>query len=634
MSVRRLGWVLLVVAAGCAETLPRPLTAGQLQQRWSGEALVVYLSQPDASPAACDLLSPGPGRGASISEDLRYGVVAGLVDGKIPPVLWRSCVDRLVRTAGSDSATLLLDRVLVAYGEALADRQLDDNPVLQGRVDAMQAVYLNRPSDRSAHPNAIGNLVAYARFNLEKGWLGPQATRHATALVEAVDIDRGWLRGRQIDRTTLDQLLAARDEAHLRQISQYVPALELRVEARRQVIRLHIQASSDPDLRSHAAAVEQTVMLRGANPISTGAHPPLRARLNLPVRQIWVRQQILAGTATVLGSAELRQAVSVLPELPLRRGIEVDVEGLARPVTICAPASALDPEPCLAASEITIASPLVRLDGDAVMHFVDDLAGREVARLAREEGPVVVPISVAGRRLAELTWELAFEKPSDLVLPGLATGSPLLVRVERRPGGRLLESVRANGADYLAVVEPFDAAGFHIVGRGKDGRSGSDGSSGSDGLSGISGSSASCPFSSGGDGGVGGDGSNGGDGGDGDRGSDGPAIKVEVACGGAPCGDLVALLESTVRSVGGRGGSGGRGGRGGRGGSGGSSGSGATCFTDHGTTSVSRGRDGLRGHDGLSGRDGSTGRDGAAGVVRVRAVNYDGHRDLAVHIEK
>ena len=622
-STRGWGVVLAVAVAGasCGPPLPLPVTASQLHAQWSGPVLVEYLGQADASASVCSL---PPGTAAQsrawLSQDVRVSLMFGLSNGVIPPPRWRACADQLVRSADAASAVLLLDAVVAEYTHAISDGQLDRDPRRQARVDALQSVYLGRPADRSSHSQVIAALEAKVATARAQGRMGPWAARHALAFVDTIDIERGWFRGHVVELATLDWLFADGDEGLLRDCSQRLPAPDLRAQARRRVIRLHIQASSDPDVRAHAAAIEETVMKVGANPVSLDAHPPVHARLDLPVRQVRVRQRPVDATAVLLASAQSPQGVSLLPELPLRGALQVDVEGLARPVTVCAPAAVLDPAPCVSGDALAIASPLVTVDHDGVVRFTDHLSAQELERLAREAESVVLPVSVAGQRLSELQWALAFEKPADLIFTWTGSGPELLVRVTRGAGGRLIDTIDADGKIYLAVVEAAEAARFRIVSSGIDGASGSNGLDGSDGLSGMSGSSASC-MAPGSDGSRGGDGSNGGDGGDGGGGGAGGPVRIEVACGQAPCADLVALAKRTISSEGGRGGAGGKGGRGGRGGPGGSGGSGTTCTSADGQfSSVSGGQDGLSGSDGLAGRDGSSGFNGSPGPVTVVVV--------------
>ena len=612
--------LLLVLGWGCAERVPLPITATELRQQWSGPALIAYLGQPDASAAVCDLRPPRPGLIVSIPADVRETLVDGLVEGTVPPVLWRACVERMLRTADGASVALLLDQVAHSYGRALSDQNLETNPTLQARVEAMEIVFLDSPPDHRADPDVMAALVSDVREAVTRGRFGPWAARHGAGLLEAMDIEQGRVRGRVVDRARLDQLLAAGDEALLLRCSQHLPTPELRTEARRRVIRLRIQASPDPALRADAAAIEQTVMKFGVNRVSPSAHAPLRARVKLPVRQVLVRQQVLERTAMLLGAADQRPGLSVVPDLPLRHALEIDLEGLTRPVTICAPLAALDPEPCLAADEITVENPLVTLDREGVLHFVDHLSVPQVTRLAQEDQQIVLPISIAGRRLVAVTWALAFEKPADLTLRGNVSGPDLRVRVERGAGTRLVQTVRAAGETYVAVVERADTPTFRIVSRGPDGGAGMNGQPGSDGSAGLSGSNASCPSSSGEAGGPGSDGSAGGDGGGGGNAGNGGAIQVEIACGVARCDDLVALLRTTIVSVGGSGGPGGSGGDGGRGGRGGMGGSSTSCITDDGSHTLFGGRDGLSGRDGIAGRSGFPGSAGVPGAVSVRVV--------------
>ena len=537
---------MVVVAAGCAEALPVPLTATALRQHWTGAALVTYLGQPDASAAVCDLPSPQPGVAASVTDFMTDHLVDALGDGTIPPPLWRACVDNMVRSADSASAVRLLDRVVAAYSRAFTMQRLEADASLQARVDAMEAVYLGTAGGSRGPRQRRRQCRRQLARRAGRGALGSWASPHATAFLDAVDIEEGRLRGRVVDAATLDRLFAAGDETLLRRCSERLPAADLRTEARRRVIRLHIQASRDPEVRAHADAVENTMMIRGFNPASLEAHPPRRARLDLPARQITVRQQVQAGTATLLGSAARQPPLSVLPEIALRGALEIDLEGLSRPLTICAPAAQLDPEPCVTADQITVASPLVTIDREGALRFVDNLPAAQVARLARQVDQVALPISVAGRRLLDPEWALTFEKPpDDLDLPATPGEPDLRIRVERGPHGRLVDTVHARDRDYLIAVEAADAASFHIISRGAAGRSGSDGSDGSDGSSGMSGSSASCSFS-GGDGSPGGDGSNGSDGSDGGAGGPGGNIQVDIVCGGALCADLVSLVGRTI----------------------------------------------------------------------------------------
>src|SRR5579871_4211396 len=87
--------LFLICVLGCARQFRLPMTAAEMAQHDSGDALVAYLGQRDASPAVCDLRAQGP-HVSSVSPDVREALVSGLVDGKIDPGLWRRCVEAIL----------------------------------------------------------------------------------------------------------------------------------------------------------------------------------------------------------------------------------------------------------------------------------------------------------------------------------------------------------------------------------------------------------------------------------------------------------------------------------------------------------------------------------------------------------
>ncbi|HEX6839865.1 MAG TPA: hypothetical protein VF334_24990, partial [Polyangia bacterium] len=100
MRLVTLSALALVVAAGagCAHTYALPMTAAELAADGSGDALVAYLGQRDASPTVCDLGAAGPHL-AGLDDDDRAALVRGLVDGTIAPEPWRRCANALLRSS-------------------------------------------------------------------------------------------------------------------------------------------------------------------------------------------------------------------------------------------------------------------------------------------------------------------------------------------------------------------------------------------------------------------------------------------------------------------------------------------------------------------------------------------------------
>jgi hypothetical protein len=410
----------------------------------------------------------------------------------------------------------------------------------------------------------------------------------------------------------------------LRLLISHLPRPDLRDEARRRVIRMHIGASPFPEVREHAAAVEDVVMQRGGNPLSLSEHPPQSGRLDplkVPVRGVLVRQHVFQQTATLLGYSGEKPGLSVLPELSLRGALFVQTQGLSRAVTLCAPAEELDPSPCVAVESVTLENPVAYLDKDGAFHFVESLPMHDAVNLAQLRDKFLLPVLVAGKRLLSFEWSLYYERPEDVVLAGPTPGSGgpnLNVYADHRDPNRFIFTISGPSGPMLAVVENPDAAMFHIVSAGARGYTGQAGYAGQPGSPGTDGMSASCPGMSGGNGSPGGPGGNGGPGGPGGPGGDGGDVEVELACTRGYCRDATVLLQSTVASVAGPGGYGGRGGPGGPGGQGGAGGSGTSCTNADGTsTYLSGGSAGYNGPNGANGQDGPPGQPGRPGRVTV-----------------
>ncbi|HEY2899187.1 MAG TPA: hypothetical protein VGL59_01330 [Polyangia bacterium] len=613
----------MVAASGCA-SFPQPLTANQLAQYRSAPAVVAYLGQADASAAVCDLGSVGPHL-VVVDQDLREALAGGLREGKIPPAVWRDCVTNIVRGRDHEGASSMLDAVSDTYRALLTDAHVETSASWQERLVAAHDVLANRPLGVNPHALSLATLRSELQRVLAGG-PGPVARSNGEDLRTVLDLERGVLRGTTVDLPGLDDLARKGDETTLRRAADRLPDSKLRDEARRRVIRLHIDASPFAEVRAGAAAVEQLLMTTGNNHVALAEHPPVRGWIEPQApspRAVLVRQNPVQQTATLLGLATVdRVRAPALPPPSLRDAIRVELEGIARPVTVCAPPNDLDPSPCLQPQDVALDSPFAFMDGDGLIRFRDNLRAGELIALAGAER-LTVPVTVAAKPVATLDWSLRFEAPADLIFDAPTARTDdwhLRARLERSSAGRLVYVVTQANRQSTVVVESVDAGAFHIVSQGARGFDGSDGEPGSNGWDGLAGQDASCPSSNGSDGGNGSDGSNGAPGGDGGDGSNGGNVLVDVACPDRACADLAALAAKTIISRGGAGGHGGHGGRGGSGGRGAFGGHGTTCTDSEGNTSwLSAGFDGTSGAIGRNGPDGRPGKDGAPGRVLVRA---------------
>jgi hypothetical protein len=621
--IRNLLLGTLACLAGCAHNrLALPMTATQLTHYSEGAALAAYLSQANASAEVCDQQASIP-HIKVVDDETRKALEQGLRKGQIPPPLWNLCMSSLLRDADPPLSQNLMDDVSQDALEALHEKHLETDANEQSRVDSIWQLYFERESNPSPSPKALKNLVSQLQRDVAKNDLGPFGLSHAKALLDALELEQGRWQGNPVDLAFLNGLLETGDEKTLRLCTLRLPDAALRTTARRYVIRLHIQASHFPEVRGAASAVEKAMMQGGTNPVSLRSHPLVRGLFNVtqvPKRKVVVEQNLLNQTARLVGYAVEGSTPTVLPSIPLRGAIQVDVKGISKPITICPPAKDLDVSPCLLPTDVRLDSSFGVLDYSGVLHVTDTMDESAAAVLARSGQNLVIPILVAGQRVAALVWPATFLTPEDLVLGGQMagqTGPHLDVRADLTNPTRLIYLVSDGGLrPFWAVVERSSADRFRIVSQGARGYAGSNGSDGMSGFDGTNGSDASCPSFSGTSGGYGSAGSDGGDGASGGPGGAGGSITVTVTGDKQARAEALPLLQQVVLSQGGEGGPGGRGGRGGAGGHGGKGGSGTLCWTtdENGimsaSSSLNGGSDGL---DGMSGRDGSNGQSGPPG---------------------
>src|SRR6185295_5775977 len=108
---------------------------------------------------------------------------------------------------------------------------------------------------------------------------------------------------------------------------------------------------------------------------------------------------------------------SLLPPVPLRNVLLVEVDGLSRPITLCRPLRALDPSPCIATEDVQVGNSLAYLDRDGAAHLAEHAPAREVAALARGHA-FTLAIGAGGGQAVSFAWPLRFERPENLVFSG------------------------------------------------------------------------------------------------------------------------------------------------------------------------------------------------------------------------
>jgi hypothetical protein len=618
---------LLAAAAAIACAAPGlrpPITAERLATAGGPDALVAYLGQRGADPGVCEAGSGVLRAGETVGRQL----VTALREGSVPPEAWGTCADAVLRDGDAARSSDLLAWVLRAAADLVADDRIEEDAEVQARLAVLERTYSGRAAGVVLPTRRLEATLGRFRAMLAAGRLAPPAERAARDLAVTLALELGTWEHRRVDRALVLEIAGRGDEAALALLGRRLPDAALRAEADRQLVLLRIERSPYPEVRRDAAEVLEAVLHAGANRVSPHVNVPARAWLEasrVPAAGILVEQDVPGRRATLLRAAGGAGPPPLLPAVPLRGALWIEIRGLSLPITLCAGGRALDPTPCLSPSEVAAGSLHVRVDARGMLRIEEHVPAEAAVALARGGARLDASVRVAGKTVPVLSWPVAFARPADLVLeptePG-SRGPDLDVAVERL-AAQLVYSVAGAGPPLDAVVEWTEAAAFRVVSRGGRGRDGASGLSGADGLTGSSGESATCfgfRGSAGGAGGPGGNGGNGGNGGPGGDGGSGGDVHVRVSAPPGLLDETVALLRATVASEGGPRGRGGRGGSGGSGGRGGSGGSGTLCFTDDGTVSVPGGPDGPSGSSGASGSDGAPGRPGPAGTVRFERV--------------
>ena len=201
----------------------------------------------------------------------------------------------------------------------------------------------------------------------------------------------------------------------------------------------------------------------GHNPVVLADHPLVRAWFDesqATIRAVLVRQRVWQRSATLLGHAQERPTLSVLPELSFRGSLWAELQSISHPVTLCTSKRELDPTPCLAIASVSLDNPFTYLDKGGRFHR-DNVAEQEVvlrrarrlhtARRARRPAGHLAAVGALLRR------------PEDLDLSGSGAGSrgpDLQARVEHPNQSRYVFNVHGSRGDYVAVVRPPTSRAF------------------------------------------------------------------------------------------------------------------------------------------------------------------------------
>lgn len=601
LSVSAVG--LALVLGACASG-PYPRSALHSDSRTRpARALVRYLGQPNADPAAC---RPGPEAVAWVDADVAAAVAGAIEDGDVAPDVGAVCLDLVLDAVRPNRRAEAIDEVADAYVRVLTQRPPD-----AARARALHEAVVASPRT-AAHPEVLHRLATASAPALTEGTEPMPTLAREIALAHAAH--RGEYEGRSVADVGA---LATADDRALALLAIHLPSPSGQTLARRERIRRRVVASAFSEVRDDPEDVTQRVLETGRNAVALEAHPVRRMWLveEAAPFSLLLRQDPHHGTVSLLA-----QGAQVVPGLHLRGRLWLEAADITQPITLCDAPAAEDPTPCLSPKDVALAKGVHATLREGALVFPEHVAIDDAIEWLGTAGKMGFPITLrVAEQAAALTLPVVFEPPPPLIFGGAYAKVDLTAQLEERTGHFIVQ-VSDGTAARKAIVPIAGAAYFHVTTRGARGSDGTNGSDGMDGASGMGGTPGSCSFGRAGDGTRGHDGGHGSRGGRGDDGGPGGDVVVSVRCEPARCAVLEERARVLFRSEGGSGGAGGRGGRGGRGGAGGRGGDGATCTQDGKTHTTRSGSSGPRGSDGTSGSDGWAGSDGRPGHVTVRVA--------------
>ena len=284
------------------------MTAAELVRYDSGPALVAYLGQPDASPTVCDLRARGPHISA-LTADMRGALIDGLVDGKIDAVLWRRCIEVALKGLAADQVPSVFDDVMLVYRKLLKDSDLQTDPALAERVATIQRLYVDRRPGLDGHAKVLVPIFDDLRASLAKNDLPAVARTFAAEVIATFDIEHGTWQGRRVDLPMMDALAATGNEMTLTRFAKRLPEPDLREQAKRRIVRVHVALSAFDEVRTAAAAVEEAVRAATARPGDAKASLALAAARRRVAQAVYYEEarefaRIVSSTCQLQGRRE------------------------------------------------------------------------------------------------------------------------------------------------------------------------------------------------------------------------------------------------------------------------------------------------------------------------------------------
>lgn len=358
-----------------------------------------------------------------------------VAEGRVPRAAAAACVVSGWLQLSAADGTRVGAGFANVYGRASAAPE-------RALQEALQAALLARPvADLAAL--ATRGLEGQARAALSAS-LQPSARALADELLAALELAQDHYQGEPLTVARLETL----DEATLAVILRRLADPGLVRAAQRELIARRARRSEFVEVREHVEAVVDAVLSRGSNVVELRAHP-VRSLCVEALRQPWLlKQEPELQRASLVSWGAAQTSAS----LPLRNVLWVELEGLSRPVTLCAGPAELEPSPCLSAGDVR--GELARVpvvDGSLQLGGVSTTS--VLLPLLRSAAELRVPVRV-DQQTVDVVLALSIIAPEPIILsaPGVGTRGPAVHVVLRQEARWIVAEVRSGEHALMPVL--------------------------------------------------------------------------------------------------------------------------------------------------------------------------------------
>jgi hypothetical protein len=461
-----LGALVLGVGLACGVGYKSDITIEKLAASRSPHKLLVqYLQLTSADPAACDTMR---------SDGLALRFIDGAVlrklnrafdAGLIPIDRWQACTLHMWRGMDPVVERSLQRALLTQLSDLVRHPDLGTDGHVRARGYAVLRVLTGRMSTTSIATDRVAKLRAQVVSRTVDLGHSDRATTLLDRLKVALDLEAGLVDGAVL---TAKQIASTVDDRLLLTWAERSPNTTLRRLAGHRLVERRVETSAFASVRGSLAEVRERIAKYGHNPVSVDAavrstswSPGVDDAVMLRLLQDYKKRR------TKLIPSAIDETRTPDPSVDLRGSLEIVVEGLEKPITLCPSADPWDPTPCWPADRLALIHSVASLAPTGRIRFDRELSLDEVLKLGSDGDRLSAQV-VVGDVVQNIDLPIFFDSVPEMVHQGRASVvAHMDVHVWELSHRRLLIEVGGVGARRVwRALVPMDDAAFRIVSYG------------------------------------------------------------------------------------------------------------------------------------------------------------------------